>query len=138
MLFKAWCEANPTQASVIDGTDEEAWNFEQWKDKHKLKDSSRRLQKPEDDATWVDAPPVSFLILSSALADFWNLKELKNVYIQGINLITSITDEINKSNVSGASSASNAMLHAVQELTSEIRAFCEVYMAVVSSFEAPI
>jgi hypothetical protein len=60
MLFKAWCEAHPTQASITDASNPEEWNFECWKDKYKMKDSSRRVPKPEEDATWIDAPPVSF------------------------------------------------------------------------------
>jgi hypothetical protein len=60
------------------------------------------------------------------------LKEFKNVYLQGVNLITKISNEIKQQSTTGASSAENATIGAIHELTAEIRAFREVYMAVVS------
>jgi hypothetical protein len=48
-------------------------------------------------------------------------------------LITSITEALADKKAAGASSSENAMLSAVQDLTAEIRAFREVYMAAVSS-----
>jgi hypothetical protein len=60
------------------------------------------------------------------------LKEFKNVYLQGVNLITKISNEIKQQSTTGASSAENAIIGAIHELTAEIRAFREVYMAVVS------
>lgn len=67
-----------------------------------------------------------------------SLKEYREVYLQGIDLITAITAEIAKQSTTGASSADNAMLMAVRDLTSEVRAFREAYMAVVSSSLAPL
>jgi hypothetical protein len=67
-----------------------------------------------------------------------SLKEYREVYLQGVNLITEISAEISTQSTSGASSADNAMLMAVRDLTSEVRAFREAYMAVVSSSLAPL
>jgi hypothetical protein len=59
------------------------------------------------------------------------------VYNAGVTLITNISEELKKLSVPGASDSDNAMIVAVKELTAEIRACREVYMAVVSSFPLP-
>ena len=67
-----------------------------------------------------------------------SLKEYRDVYLQGIDLITELTAEITKQSITSASSADNAMLMAIRDLTSEVRAFREAYMAIVSSSPAPL
>ena len=60
-------------------------------------------------------------------------KEYKDVYTEGVRLIANISTEISRQSIGGASAADNAMLIAVRELTAEVRACREVFMAVVSS-----
>lgn len=55
------------------------------------------------------------------------------MYLQGIRLFSAIQQEIANTKTAGASAADNAMLSAVRDLTAEIRACREVFMALVSS-----
>ena len=59
------------------------------------------------------------------------------MYNAGVILITNISEEFKKLSVPGVSDSDNAMIVAVKELTVEIRACREVYMAIVSSFPLP-
>lgn len=129
MVFKKFLEDHP-EYHHYDDENPVDWVFEDWMEAHKLRNSSSRLEKPDEDATWAGVPQVSYPDISRCLTN--KLKEFKNVYIEGVTLITAISTEINKMSTSGASNAENAMLIAVRELTAEVRACREVFMAVVS------
>jgi hypothetical protein len=55
----------------------------------------------------------------------------------GVKLMANISAELKSMSVSGASNTENAMLMAVKELTAEIKAFRECYMAAVSPVHPP-
>ena len=59
MTFKKFLEAHPEQHHA-DEDNAVDWVFEDWKDTNKLRNSSSRLDKADDDATWVGVPKVSF------------------------------------------------------------------------------
>jgi len=114
MIFKRFLEDNPDQRHANPDNPFD-WVFEDFKEAHKLRNSSSRLKDPDDDATWRDCP-----------------QEFKDVYLQGVTLITNISSEMQRQSTSGASAADNAMLVAVRELTAEVRACREVFMVVHS------
>jgi len=135
MIFKEFLEKYPEQHHA-DEENPADWVFTDWMESKKLRNSSSRLENPDDDNTWEGVPQVSFPNAFRCLAN--SLKEYRDVYIQGVNLITAISSEIAKQSTSGASGAENAMLMAVRELTAEVRALREAYMVVVSLFQAPL
>ena len=135
-VWKTYLDTHPG-VREIDVHNPRDWTFEEWKDKYKITDSSRRVKTPgeNDPDPWENVPLVSFHHPPKCLTNTW--QEFRNVYNTGTTLITSISEELKKMSVAGASDSENAMLMAVRELTAEIRACREVFMAVVSSFPLP-